>query len=80
MGMPPETVQVDVVWAQSRQARIETLFRYANVFEKAVRLIGLGKIKLELRISATFSFEQSVQGFERAAEYRPRDEKLQIQM
>ncbi len=80
IGMPPEPVQFDVVRAQSREARIETVFRYANVYDKAVALIHSGKINLRPLVSATFPFDQSVQGFERAAEFRPGDIKLQIQM
>jgi D-xylulose reductase len=38
--MPPEPVQFDLVRAQNREARIETAFRDANVYEKAVTLIA----------------------------------------
>lgn len=80
IGMPPEPVRFDVVRAQSREARIETVFRYANVYEKAVTLLSSGKVDLLPLLSATFPFEKSVKAFERAAEYRPADIKLQIEM
>ncbi len=80
IGMPPEPVLLDVVRAQSREVRIETVFRYANVFEKAVALISSGKVNLLPLVSATFPFNESVRAFERAAEARPSDIKLQIQM
>ena len=80
IGMPPEPVLFDVVRAQSREVRIETVFRYANVYEKAVGLISSGKVNLLPLVSATFAFQESVQAFERAAESRPSDIKLQIQM
>jgi D-xylulose reductase len=60
--------------------RIETVFRYANMYERALNLIGSGKVDLKPLISSTFDFERSIEAFERAAEGRPADVKLQIDM
>ena len=76
--MPPGPVSLDVVAAQAKEARVETIFRYANVYAKAVALLASGKVDLKPLISATFSFAESVAAFERAAEGRPADVKLQI--
>jgi D-xylulose reductase len=78
VGMPPGAVAFDVVAAQAKEARIETIFRYANVYPKAVALLASGKVDLKPLISANFSFDQSIAAFERAAEGRPADIKLQI--
>ena len=78
VGMPPERIQFDVVAAQAKEARIETIFRYANVYPKAVALLASGKVDLKPLISANFSFDESVAAFERAAEGRPADIKMQI--
>ena len=78
VGMPPGAIAFDVVAAQAKEARIETIFRYANVYPKAVALLASGKVDLKPLISASFSFEQSIAAFERAAESRPADIKLQI--
>lgn len=78
VGMPPGPVPLDVVAAQTREARIETIFRYANVYPRAVALLASGKVDLKPLISAVFPFEESIQAFERAAEGRPADVKLQI--
>ncbi|HZL50479.1 MAG TPA: NAD(P)-dependent alcohol dehydrogenase [Terracidiphilus sp.] len=78
VGMPPAAVVFDVVAAQAKEARIETIFRYANVYPKAVALLASGKVDLKPLISASFSFGQSIAAFERAAEGRPADIKLQI--
>ncbi len=78
VGMPPDRIQFDVVAAQAKEARIETIFRYANVYPKAVALLASGKVDLKPLISANFSFDQSIAAFERAAEARPADIKLQI--
>lgn len=80
VGMPVERVSLDVVAAQAKEIRIETVFRYANVYDRAIELIASGKVDLKPLIVDTFDFEQSVEAFERAAEGRPSDVKLQIRM
>ncbi len=80
VGMPVDPVPFDVVAAQVKEARIETIFRYANVHARAIELIASGKVDLKPLISGTFSFEQSIEAVERAASGRPGDVKLQIKM
>jgi D-xylulose reductase len=80
VGMPVDPVPIDVVSAAAKEIRIETVFRYANVFDRAVAMIASGKVNLKPLISGTFPFEDSVAAFERAAEGRPADVKLQIKM
>ncbi len=80
VGMPVDPVPVDIVGLQAREARIETVFRYANIYDRAINLIASGKVDLKPLISATFAFEDSIAAFERAAEQRPTDVKLQIQV
>lgn len=78
VGMPPAAIAFDVVAAQAKEARIETIFRYANVYPKAVALLSSGKVDLKPLISGNFSFDESIAAFERAAQGRPADIKLQI--
>ena len=80
VGMPVDPVPFDVVGAQVKEARIETIFRYANVHARAIELIASGKVDLKPLISGTFPFEQSIEAVERAASGRPGDVKLQIKM
>lgn len=80
VGLPVEPVQFDVNGAIAREARVETVFRYANVFDRALALIASGKVDLKPLVSATYDFEYSVAAFVRAAEGRPEDVKLQIRM
>jgi D-xylulose reductase len=80
VGMPLEKVALDIVAAQAKEIRIETVFRYANVFDRAIEMIASGRVDLKPLIAETFPFEQSVQAFERAATGRPTDIKLQIVM
>lgn len=78
VGMPTGPVHFDVVAAQAKEVRVETIFRYANVYPKAVALLASGKVDLKPLVSATFPFTESIAAFERAAEGRPADIKMQI--
>jgi D-xylulose reductase len=80
VGMPVEPVSIDVSTLAAKELRIETVFRYANVFDRALAMIGSGKVDLKPLITETFRFEDSVKAFERAAEGRPTDVKLQIKL
>lgn len=78
VGMPVEPVSLDIVLGMIKEVRIETVFRYANVYDRTIALLASGKIDLKPLISETFDFEQSIEAFERAAAAHPTDVKLQI--
>lgn len=80
IGMPVEPVALDVSSIAAKEIRIETIFRYANVFDRALAMIASGKVDLKPLVSETFPFEKSIEAFERAAEAKPTDVKLQIVM
>ena len=80
VGMPVEPVPVDLVLAQSKEIRMETVFRYANMYDRAIALIGSGKVDLMPLVSSTFDFADSIAAFDRAVEARPTDVKIQIRM
>jgi len=80
IGIPIDPVPFDVAGAQAREARVETVFRYANIYPRAIALIASGKVDLKPLISATFSFDDAIQAFERAAQGRPSDVKLQVKV
>ena len=80
VGMPVEPVALDVVSAAAKEVRIETIFRYANVYHRAIATIASGKVDLKPLVTETFAFEESIPAFERAAEGRPGDVKLQIRL
>lgn len=78
VGLPVEPVAFDVAMLTTKEIRVESVFRYANQYDRAIALISSGRIDLKPLISATFSFEQSTAAFDRAVEARPDDVKLQI--
>ena len=80
VGLPVEPVTFDVPGAISKEVRIETVFRYANIFDRALALIASGKVDLKPLITGTYAFADSIQAFERAASAQPTDVKLQILM
>lgn len=80
VGMPVDPVPVDIVGLQARELRIETVFRYANVYDRAIGLIASGKVDLKPLISASIPFGDAIAAFDRAVEARETDVKLQITM
>ncbi len=80
VGLPVGDVQLSVADAIAKEVRIETVFRYANIFDRALALIASGKVDLKPLITGTFAFRDSVAAFERAASGLPTDVKLQIRM
>lgn len=62
----------------SKGLEFQTVHRYSHQYENAIRLLETNKIDVKPLISKTFKFKESVKAFERAAEHRPSDIKLQI--
>ena len=80
VGMPGELPKFDVVAAQTKEARIETIFRYAHVYDRALALMGSGKIDLKPFITDTFAFADSIQAFDWAVNMPETSVKGQIEM
>ena len=78
VGMPVDPVPFDIAAAQSRGVSLETVFRYANVHQKAIDLAASDAVDLSPFVSETFAFDDSVAAFERFLEGRPTDVKIQI--
>ena len=80
IGMPVKPVPVDIVAAQVKEARIETVFRYAHVYERALGLMSSGKIDVKLLLTDKYKFEDSVKAFEYASTPKPTSVKVIIEM
>ncbi|WP_038490158.1 NAD(P)-dependent alcohol dehydrogenase [Collimonas arenae] len=80
VGMPANTVAIDIVAIQAKEIRIESVFRYANIFPRALALIASGKINVKPFISRSFKFSDGVAAFEAAASGNPHDVKIQIEL
>jgi len=80
IGMPVKPVPVDIVSAQAKEARIETIFRYANVYPRAINLMESGKINVKPMITDKYKFADSIKAFEYAANPKPTSVKVAIEM
>ena len=63
VGMPGEPIGFDVVAAQVKEARVETVFRYAHVYPRALALMESGRIDVKPLITDSFPFADSVAAF-----------------
>jgi D-xylulose reductase len=80
VGLPIKTVSLDLVALSAKEASIETVFRYAHVYPRALALMGSGKINVKPLISRTFDFQDGVKAFDFALKLPPDCVKAQIQM
>jgi D-xylulose reductase len=80
IGMPVNPVPIDIVAAQAKEARMETVFRYANIYPRAVALLGSGKINVKPLITDRYKFADAIKAFDYAANPEPRSVKTVIEM
>ena len=80
IGMPVAPVLIDLVALAAKEATIETIFRYAHVYPRALALMGSGKIDLKPLINRTFEFKDSVEAFNFALKLPPDVVKAQIRL
>jgi D-xylulose reductase len=79
IGMPVEPVPVDIVAAQAKEARMESVFRYAHQYPRAVALLGSGKIDVKRLITDTYKFKDAVKAYEYAVKPKPTTVKVAIE-
>lgn len=80
IGMPGAPVPFDVVAAQVKEARVETIFRYAHVFPRALALLGSRRIDVRPLITDRYGFADSVAAFDYACRMKPTSVKVQIEL
>lgn len=80
VGLPIRPVPVDIVALSAKEASIETVFRYAHVYPRALALMGSGKIDVKPLISRTFEFKDSIEAFNFAVKMPPDCVKAQIKL
>mgnify|MGYP001251334352 CR=1 FL=1 len=80
IGMPVNPVPVDIVAAQAKEARMETVFRYANLYPRALALMSSGKIDVKPLVTDKYKFADAIKAFEYAANPRPTSVKTIIEM
>lgn len=80
IGIPVSPVPIDIVSAQAKEARIETIFRYAHTYPRALALMESGKINVKPLITERYKFKDSIEAFEYAANPKPTTVKVVIEL
>lgn len=80
VGIPHKPIAFSIPQAMRRELRLQTVFRYANVFGRTLDMIASGAVDLKPLVTRTYDFADSIVAFERAAEGHPGDVKLQISL
>lgn len=78
IGMPVEPISFDIVADQTKEATVKTIFRYANVYDRAVNQLGSGQIDVKPLITDRYPFVDSVKAYDYAVDPDPRSVKIQI--
>jgi D-xylulose reductase len=68
------------VAVQAKEARIESVFRYAHVFPRALSLMSAGKIDVKPLITNKFTFDDSVEAFDFASDIPPSSVRVQVEL
>nr|WP_236851610.1 hypothetical protein [Candidatus Sodalis pierantonius] len=71
---------MDIVAAQAKEVTFKTIFRYANMYPRTLRLLSAGKLKVQPLISQTYKLNDAVEAFDRAASGNPGDIKIMLEM
>lgn len=80
VGIPIDPVPFDISAIQAKELDFASVFRYANIYPRAINLIGSGKIDVKRLISRTFPFEKAVEAFELGAKLEPDIVKIMIEL
>ncbi|MCD7896841.1 MAG: NAD(P)-dependent alcohol dehydrogenase [Planctomycetaceae bacterium] len=80
VGIPIDPVPFDIAAIQAKELDIASVFRYANIYPRAINLIGSGKIDVKRLVSKVYPFDQAVAAFEQAARLEPDIVKIVIEM
>ena len=78
--MPVEPVAFDVVAAQVKEVRIETVFRYANVYDRAIATDRIGQGRPQAADIRDLSVRAERRGVRAGGGGPPGDVKLQIKV
>lgn len=80
VGIPLSPISYDVSKAIAKEIRVENVFRYRNVYPRAINLIASGKLNLKPLITDNFDFEDSIKAFDFAVKMPAKSVKVQIQL
>ncbi len=67
IGMPQDPAPIDIVEAQTKEIEFLTIFRYANVYDRAIKYIASGQMNVKPLITHRYDFDDALKAFEYAA-------------
>lgn len=68
IGIPASgKAEISITGLQAKEIRLETIFRYAHMYERTIELISSGSIDVKPLISRIYPFEKSIEAYEAAA-------------
>ncbi len=80
VGIPLEPVPFDIAKIQAKELNMASVFRYANIYPRAINLISSKKIDVSRLISRTFALDDAVAAFDQAARQEPDVVKVMISL
>jgi D-xylulose reductase len=80
VGLPDGPIQYDILQGSVKEIRVEHVFRYTNVYDRAVALMGSGKIDVKPLLTDRYPFEKAVDAFHAFLNMGPTSVKIQIDM
>ncbi len=80
IGMPPEPFAFDIIPFMCKELRMETIFRYAHIYPRALALMGSGKIDVKPFITDSYSIDDGIAAFDYAVNPKPTSVKVQIKL
>jgi len=80
VGLPDGPISYDILQGSVKEIRVEHVFRYTNVYDRAIALMASGKINVTPLLTDRFPFEQSVEAIHAFLNMGPGSVKIQIDM
>jgi D-xylulose reductase len=69
VGIPADGMaQISITGLQAKEISLETVFRYAHKYDRAIKLISSGDIDINPLISGVYPFEKSIEAFDAASD------------
>jgi D-xylulose reductase len=67
IGMPPAPAVIDIVGIEVKEITIQSVFRYAHVFDKTIAMMASKRIDVLPLVTHKYPFEKSIQAYDFAA-------------
>jgi D-xylulose reductase len=80
VGLPPAAIRYDILQGAVKEITVKHVFRYANVYDRAVALLASGKIDVKPLLTDRFPFDKAVEAFEAFLTMGPTTVKIQIDL